>query len=262
MQLIVPMAGLGQRFADAGYTLPKPLVEVSGLPMIVRVVRDLPPCERIAFVVNGEHVRRFEIDKTLRNYFPTAQIVVTPGLTQGQACTVRLAADAIDLNDDVLVAACDATHVYDTKQFAQLRSDPPTDAIVWTYRGEPRVLATPKSFGWVRINEQGDVVAISCKQPISDQFLADRVVSGFFWFRSARRLMAAIDDLVASNERVNNEFYLDVIPNRILAAGGRVAAFDVEKYIGWGTPEDLRDYERWERYFTQQCPTNEIRRAS
>jgi bifunctional N-acetylglucosamine-1-phosphate-uridyltransferase/glucosamine-1-phosphate-acetyltransferase GlmU-like protein len=262
MQLIVPMAGLGQRFADAGYAMPKPLVDVSGLPMIVRVVRDMPACERVVFIVNGEHVRRFAIDKTLRSYFPAAQIVVTPGLTQGQACTVRLAADAIDLNDDVLVAACDATHVYDAQRFAQLRADRTTDAIVWTYRGEPRVLATPKSFGWIRMNEAGDVAAISCKQPISDQLLADRVVSGFFWFRSAQRLMAAIDDLVASNERINNEFYLDVIPNRILAAGGRVTAFDVEKYIGWGTPEDLRDYERWERYFTNLSSAGELRRAS
>jgi hypothetical protein len=139
--------------------------------------------------------------------------------------------------------------MYDRGRFERLRADATIDAILWTYRGEPRVLASPNSFGWVRIDERGDVAGVSCKRPISENLLADRVLSGFFWFRSARRLMAAIDSLVACNERVNGEFYLDVVPNRLIAEGGRVATFDVDKYIGWGTPEDVRDYERWERYF-------------
>lgn len=262
MQLIVPAAGLGQRFADAGYSLPKPLVEVSGLPMIVRVVRDLPTCEWIAFVVHAEHVRRFAIDSVLRAHFPQCRVVVAPGLTAGQACTVRLAAEAIDLDDDVLVAACDATHVYDAADFERVRSDATVDACVWTYRGEPRVLAKPQSFGWVAADAAGNVERVSCKWPISDNLLADRVASGFFWFRSARRMMGAIDELVADDERVSNEFYLDVVPNRFIAAGRRVVAFDVAKYIGWGTPEDLQDYRRWERYFAQLARAQVHRKAS
>lgn len=262
MQLIVPAAGLGQRFTDAGYALPKPLVDVSGLPMVVRVVRDLPACERIAFVVHAEHVRRFAIDAVLRGHFPQARVVVAPGLTAGQACTVRLAADAIDLDDEVLVAACDATHVYDAAAFERLRGDDSIEACVWTYRGEPRVLAKPQSFGWVAVDAAGNVERVSCKRPISDNLLADRVASGFFWFRSARRMMAAIDALVADDERVNNEFYLDVVPNRLIAAGRRVVAFDVAKYIGWGTPEDLQDYQHWQRYFARVSPNQAHRKAS
>lgn len=258
MQLIVPMAGLGQRFAAAGYLTPKPLIEVSGVPMVVRVVRDLPRAERVVFVVHGNHVREFGIDAELRRHLSSAKVVVSPGLTAGQACTVRLAADAIDLDDDVLVAACDATHVYDRARFEALRRNWACDAAVWTYRGEPRVLATPTSFGWVKCREQVSqaseaidpiVQRVSCKQPISDQLLADRVASGFFWFRSGRVLMDAIDRLVASGERSNNEFYLDVVPNLLIAAGLNVRAFEVDKYIGWGTPEDLREYQQWEKYF-------------
>ncbi len=262
MQLIVPMAGLGQRFVDAGYTLPKPLVEVAGEPMVVRAVRDLPPAARIVFVVNGEHVRRHAIDVALRGHFPSARIVVTDGLTAGQACTVRLAADSLQLDDEVFVAACDATHLYDEDRFDALRRDPAIDAAIWTYRGEPRVLASPRSYGWVRVDEFGNVAGVSCKQPISERLLADRVVSGFFWFRSARHLMDAIDELVGSGERINGEFYLDVVPNRLIAAGRRVAVFDVEKYIGWGTPEDLDDYRCWERYFARFDSNSALRRAS
>jgi NDP-sugar pyrophosphorylase family protein len=250
MQLIIPMAGLGQRFVEAGYRTPKPLIQVSGLPMVVRVVHDLPPADRIVFVVHPEHAARYDLEASLRQYFPSCHVVVTPGLTAGQACTVRLAESVVDLDDDVLVAACDATHVYDAERFDALRSDNSIASIVWTYSGEPRVLGKPTAYGWVRTSADcDDVVEISCKRPISDNVLADSVISGFFWFRSAQQMFSAIDRLVATNRRINNEFYLDVVPNLLIEDGKRVVRFEVEKYIGWGTPQDLEDYQRWQRYF-------------
>ncbi|HEY2883241.1 MAG TPA: NTP transferase domain-containing protein [Pirellulales bacterium] len=252
MQIIVPMAGLGQRFVDAGYALPKPLIDVAGLPMVVRVVHDLPEADRIVFLVHPDQARQFEIEAVLQRHFPHCHVIATPGLTAGQACTVRLAAPAIDWDDQVLVAACDATHLYDAALFDALRADRSIDCLVWTYRGEPRVLAKPTAYGWVRTAPNGlDVQAISCKTPISNNLLDDPVVSGFFWFRSAREMSAAIDQMVAENRRVNNEFYMDVTPNVLIGQGRRVVNFAVEKYIGWGTPHDLEDYQRWQRYFSQ-----------
>jgi NDP-sugar pyrophosphorylase family protein len=254
MQLIIPMAGLGQRFVEAGYRTPKPLIPVSGMPMVVRVVNDLPPADRVVFVVHPEHAAKYDLESALRQHFPTCHVIVTPGLTEGQACTVRLAESPVDLNDDVLVAACDATHVYDWERLERLRDDNSIDCLVWTYSGEPRVLAKPTAYGWVRTAPGSDeVLEIACKRPISEHLLADSVISGFFWFRTARQMFAAIDQLVASNCRVNNEFYLDVVPNLLVAEGRRVVRFEVEKYIGWGTPQDLEDYQRWERYFAQQA---------
>jgi NDP-sugar pyrophosphorylase family protein len=253
MQLVVPMAGLGQRFADAGYALPKPLVPVDGLPMVVRAALDLPPADRRVFIVHPDHVRQYQIDEVLARHLPGCQIVVAPGLTQGQACTVRLAADELDLDDSVLIAACDNSHVYDIEAFDRLTGETGIDCLIWTYRHDTRVLHKPQAHGWVETRAGSiDVQRVSCKKPISSNLLDDHVVSGCFWFRSARQLIDGIDELVASEERVNNEFYLDVVPNLLVRQGRRVAAFEVEKYIGWGTPEDLQDYQRWERYFGQR----------
>lgn len=250
MQIVIPMAGTGRRFADAGYTLPKPLIAVSGLPMVVRAVRDLPTASRLVFICHPTHMAEHEIDKVLANYFPNSQIVVAPGLTAGQACSVRLAAEFLDAEEPVLVAACDNTHLYDSRRFARLADDPQVDCLIWTYRRDPRVLLRPQSFGWVRVEESGAVVEVSVKRPLSTTSLIDdRVVSGCFWFRSARLMLAGIDSLLLANARVNNEFYLDSVPNILLAEGRRVLPFDVDKYIGWGTPEDFEDYCRWQRYF-------------
>lgn len=251
MNIIVPMAGAGSRFSSAGYDLPKPLIPVDGQPMVVRAIGDLPPADRVIFLVHRDHVENHRIDKVLQSFFPSCEIVVVPGLTEGQACTVRLAAEAFPEDSDVLVAACDNTHVYDQHKFSRQTTSGQWDGLIWTYRGDNRVLPKPTSYGWVATDGH-QVSHVSCKKPISEDLLNDHVVSGFFWFRSAYQLFDAIDALVASNQRINNEFYLDVVPNGMIDGGSRFGTFEVEKYIGWGTPEELTDYQRWEKYFAQQ----------
>jgi NDP-sugar pyrophosphorylase family protein len=248
MQIVVPMVGLGQRFRNAGYSTPKPLLEVDGVPMIVRVVRDLPETRTTVFVINHQHVLEYQIDKLLLQQFPNAELVIAEQLTDGQACSVQLAIPALNPKEDVLVVACDNSHLYDEPKWNQLISDPAVDAVIWTYRNEPRVLIEPKWYGWVEADENGIVKRVSVKKPISDTPLSDHVVSGSFWFRSAELLNQGISDLVRSNERVNNEFYLDAVPGRIMDRGGCVRVFEVDKYIGWGTPQDYEDYHRWSRY--------------
>lgn len=248
MQIVVPMAGLGKRFADVGYTMPKPLIPVGGVPMVVRVVQNLPPAERTVFVCHPDHVASYPVRDVLAKHVPNAVVVVAPGLTDGQACSVRLAGDHLDPDDSVLVAACDNTQLYDRVKFAAITNDPTIYAAIWVFRNEPRVLVKPVWYGWVR-EANGRVAGVSVKKPISDDPLRDGVVSGTFWFRTARLMLDGIDALVASNQRVNNEFYLDSVPNVLVEAGRGVVAFDIDKYIGWGTPDDLEDYLRWERHF-------------
>jgi NDP-sugar pyrophosphorylase family protein len=241
------MAGLGSRFADAGFVLPKPLIPIDGVPMVVRALLDLPRATRVVFVVHAEHVRQFAIDNVLRQWVPNCRIVVAPGLTQGQACSVRLAAAELDADEQVLVAACDNTHLYDAAALAALTSQPETACLIWTYRNDSRVLIRPTAYGWVDVN--GEVVRnVSVKVPISTDPLHDHAVTGTFWFRRAGEMVEAIDALVASEARVNNEFYLDSVPNVLISKKQTVRVFEVEKYIGWGTPADLEDYLRWSRY--------------
>lgn len=254
MQLVVPMAGLGRRFIDAGFELPKPLIPVEGTPMVVRAVWELPATGRTIFVVHAEHVERFQIDDVLRQFFPECQIVVTPIVTEGQACTVRLAGDELDPDDAVLVAACDNSHLYDLNKFERLTTAEPYDCLIWTYRHDSRVLLRPEAHGWVQTRGKSwEVESVSCKRPISTTPREDHAVSGCFWFRTARQMLDAIDEQVSAGQRVGREFYLDVTPNVLLRRGSRVGVFEVEKYIGWGTPEDLEDYERWGRYFADRA---------
>jgi NDP-sugar pyrophosphorylase family protein len=253
MQLVVPMAGLGRRFSDAGFQLPKPLIPVNGVPMVVRAVWELPSADRQIFVVHAEHIKQFQIDEVLRQFFPACHVVVTPVVTDGQACTVQLAHRELDPDDSVLVAACDNSHLYDHDKFERLTASEQFDCLIWTYRRDNRVLFRPEAHGWVRTHEKSlEVESVSCKQPLSSTPRDDHAVSGCFWFRNSNQMLDAIDDQISAGERVGREFYLDVTPNVLLRQGSRVGVFEVEKYIGWGTPEDLEDYERWGRYFARR----------
>ena len=253
MQIVVPMAGAGRRFAERGYSLPKPLIAIDGVPMVVRAVRDLPAASRIVLVCNRDHIRDHQLDRVLDQWLPNCQVVVTPGLTEGQACSVAIAEPHLNADEPVLVAACDNTHTYDAKQFAALTADPELDALVWTYRDESRVLVRPQWYGWVVADERGAIRRIGVKQTVSDTPERDDVISGTFWFRSARFMLDGIQRLVASNQRVNGEFYLDSVAAMLVEEGRKVKVFRTEKYIGWGTPDELEDYCRWRDYFARRA---------
>jgi NDP-sugar pyrophosphorylase family protein len=250
LQIVVPMAGDGKRFQEAGYRTPKPLIPVSGVPMAVRAVQDLPRADRYAFVVRAEHVRAHGLDEILRTHFPGCRIVAVEGVTQGQACTVALAAPELEPDWPVIVGACDCTHLYDRAKLATILADSTIGCCVWAYRGEPQVLLKPTQLSWARV-ASGRLLEVSCKKPVSDQPINDLALSGFFAFRSAGLMLEGIARLVASDQRVNNEFYLDSVPNLLIAQGHRAVAFEVTKYIGWGTPADLENYQKWERYYVE-----------
>ena len=250
LQIVVPMAGEGRRFQECGYALPKPLIPVAGVPMVVRAVQDLPAAERVIFLARTEHLEKYPLREQLREHLPVCEVVEVRALTEGQACTVRLAAEYLKPDWPVIVAACDNTHLYSPESLAAAMADEKIECLIWTYRGDTRVLANPAHHGWVEVDGRR-VVRVSCKVPISPNPIGDHAISGCFSFQNAGRMIDYIDRMVAQNVRVRGEFYLDTLPNLLVADGRHVEVFEVDKYIGWGTPADLHDFQAWESYFAQ-----------
>lgn len=242
LQIVVPMAGEGSRFADVGFELPKPLIPVDGLPMIVRALADMPEARRLVLVARAEHDRKHQLRARVSEFLPHAEWLFVEGLTAGQAATVKLAEPLLDPALPVLVGACDNSHRYSPAAWSEAAARD-VDALVWTYRGDPRVVARPQQFGWVEVNARR-VLRVSCKQPISEQLLQDHVVSGCFYFRTAQLMFSAIDTMFARQIRARGEFYLDIVPNLLVEQGKHVEVFEVDRYLGWGTPEELAAWEQ------------------
>lgn len=246
---LIPMAGAGQRFRDAGYALPKPLIPAGGVPMVVRAADSLPSADRWVFVCRQEHVHGDGMDKELRRLFSPCEIVTVDHLTEGQACTCLLAEGHLRPDDQLHIGACDNAMTWDRTRFEAAMADTGADAWIWTFRNNPAVLQNPRMYGWVEVGDGRRATRVSCKVPLSDQPMKDHAVIGAFSFRRASDFLAMAHLTIERNVRVNGEFYMDTVMDVAIQEGLRVKVFEVDHYICWGTPRDLELYEYWRGYF-------------
>lgn len=250
--LVIPMAGLGQRFVNEGYTITKPLIPVSGRPMVVQAALDLPSTDRQCFVLRTDMPGNQDISDKLTQTFPHAVIENIPAVTEGQACTALIGLDALErvhgpMNGPVTFGACDNGVLYSRSEFQALLNDPHVDVIVWGVRRHANAVRHPQMFGWIDV-EAGRIKRISVKTPLASP-ATDPIVLGTFTFRCASDFRKALERLVARNGRVNGEFYIDSCINDAIELGLRCHVFEVDSYLSWGTPNDLRTFEYWQSCF-------------
>lgn len=253
--LIMPMAGLGERFATEGYPHPKPLIPVSGKPMAVQAADQLPPSERQCFVIRSDMQGADFIAAELQRSFPRALVHRIPGMTEGQAITARSGLDALAAvaggsEGPITFAACDAGFVYSADPFDLLQENPDIDLLVWVARGLSNAVRNPGQFGWVDALPSGQITGVSVKKPLASP-ASDPIVTGTFTFRRAEDFTRALERMLAHDDRVNGEFYLDTCVNHALALGLRCRIFEVDHWICWGTPNDLRTFQYWQSCFDQ-----------
>jgi hypothetical protein len=248
--VVVPMAGLGQRFANEGYATTKPLISVSGRPMVIQSTDDLPRVERYAFVLRSDMPGFDRIGETLLAGYPGVTITTVPQVTAGQACTALLGLDAITEEDaygPVTFGACDNGALYEPDRFRTLYEDEGADVIVWAVRGHVNALRNPGMYGWIDAVD-GIIRRVSVKTPLSSP-QTDPIVLGTFTFRRAGDFRRCVERMITRDGRINGEFYIDTCVNDAIELGLRCRLFEVDSYLSWGTPNDLRTFEYWQSCF-------------
>ncbi len=255
-RILIPMAGAGQRFADAGYTVHKPAImtvdRTTGQekPMVVCATKDLP-----GVAADGSNViyvdRNFHqtdgVEDAIRAWYPQAAFITVDHLTEGQACTCMLAEPYLDPEQPLLIAGCDNGMDIDRDAFDALTKE--CDCIVFTYRHNEAVLANPNAYGWMIADADGNITGTSIKKAISDRPMEDPAVVATFWFRRAAVFIEATKKMIAENDRINGEFYVDQTVKHVLDLGYRAKIFDIDRYVGWGTPADYEGYQKTWNYF-------------
>ena len=253
---LIPMAGAGQRFVEAGFTVPKPLIQVAGVPMIVRAAQSLPDADHWLFVCRQEHIDEAAIDDHLKRLFSPVDIVPVTYLTQGQASTCLLARDYLQPDDVLTIGACDNAMTWDSEAYCSFIQKEQADVIVWTFRQNPAVLQDPRMYGWVETEKGTQARRVSVKVPISTRLMEDHAVIGAFTFTRAEYFLEAADAMIAADSRIKGEFYVDQVVNFAIEQGRRVHVFEVDRYVCWGTPQDLRTFDYWHGYFTSSAFTS------
>jgi len=219
------MAGLGSRFKNAGYDLPKPLIDVAGKTMIQRIVENIDIDGNYIFIVQKEHSKKYDLKNFLRKFID-CEIIETDGLTEGAACSVLLADEY--LYDDCPLLICDSDSLikWNSKKFIESCSN--YDGCVVTFHSnEPHYSYAKVNFGLV---EQ-----IAEKQVISKNAIAGR----YYWKHSSDFLHYA-KWMITKNLRINNEFYVAPVYNYAIEDGKKVINFEADCFYNLGTPESLK----------------------
>jgi len=230
MNILIPMAGAGSRFQQAGYTFPKPLIEVRGKPMIQTVVDNINIDARHIFIVQKEHYESYSLKETLEIISPGCEIVIVDELTEGAACTTLLAKDLINNEEPLLIANSDQFVEWDSNEFMYSMIGDNIDGGILTF------YSTHPKWSYAKLNQSGFVSEVQEKKPISDK----ATVGIYYWTKGSDYVKYA-EQMIKKNIRVNNEFYVCPVYNEAIQDDKKIKIFDIPKMWGLGTPEDL-DY--------------------
>lgn len=229
MNVLIPMAGAGSRFQQAGYTFPKPLIDVEGKPMIQVVVDNLNIDATYIYVVQKEHRTKYNLDTLLNLITPNCKIVEVDGITEGAACTTLLAKEFIDNDEPLVMANSDQFVEWDSNEFMYKMIEQKVDGGILTFT------ATHPKWSFAKVNEYGYVTEVAEKNPISDI----ATVGIYYWSKGSDYVKYA-EQMIAKNIRTNNEFYTCPTFNEAIGDGKKIKTFNIEKMWGLGTPEDLK----------------------
>ena len=233
LNVLIPMAGAGSRFEKAGYTFPKPLIDIEGDPMIKVVTENLNIKANYIFIVQKSHREKYNLDTLLGMVSPGCKIVEVEGITEGAASTTLLAKEFIDNDNPLVMANSDQFIEWDSNEFMYKMSETDCDGGIVTFK------STHPKWSFAKVNENGLVTEVAEKNPISDI----ATVGVYYWKKGSDYVKYA-DQMIEKNLRVNNEFYVCPVFNEAIQDDKEIRTFEITKMWGLGTPEDLNTYLR------------------
>jgi len=231
LNVLIPMAGAGFRFEQAGYTFPKPLIEVNGKPMIQVVVENLNIDANYIYVVQKAHRQKYNLDTLLNLITPGCKIVETEGLTQGAACTALLAKKFIDSDAPLFFANSDQFVEWDSNEFMYKMQETDADGGIVTFT------ATHPKWSFAKVDDNGLVTEVAEKNPISDI-----ATVGYYYWKNGSDFVKYAEQMIEKNIRVNTEFYVCPVFNEAVQDYKQIRTFNIKAMWGLGTPEDLNYY--------------------
>ena len=226
--ILIPMAGEGSRFQKAGFTFPKPMIDVTGKPMIQVVVDNLGFDANYIYVVRQEHYDNFNLKNFLNLITPNCKIVIVDKLTNGAACTTLLSKEYIDNDNPLIIANSDQFVEWNPMDFYYKMIETKADAGIVTFK------STHPKWSFAKLNDHGNVIQVAEKDPISDI-----ATTGIYYYRKGSEYVKYAEQMIRKNIRVKNEFYVAPVFNEYILDGKKIKTYDVEKMFGIGTPEDL-----------------------
>lgn len=237
LQIVVPMMDKASRFAERGYAYPKPLIEISGRPLIEIVVQNLRPAGpcRFIFVCRKEQLAQFYLGDTLRLIAPGCEVIACEGETAGALCSALLARDQLDPEQGLLIANSDQFITSGVADFHAACAGSALDGWILTFR------STHPRWSFVRRTADGEALEVAEKRPISDE-----ATVGLYYFRRAGDFFAGAESVLLKGLRTRESFYVSSVYNELILEGKRIGCHHLPDGVVYklATPEDVAEFQK------------------
>ena len=231
LNVLIPMAGAGSRFANAGFTFPKPLIDVRGKPMVQVVVENMNMEANFIFIVQKEHYEKYNLQYMLQLVAPGCKIVQVDGVTEGAACTVLMAKELINNDDKLFMINSDLFIEWNSNEVMYSLAADQIDGGILTFE------STHPKYSYVKTDDNGFAAEVVEKKVISNM----ATVGAYYWTKGSDFVKYA-EKMVSENRRVNNEFYVAPVYQEAIDDGKKIKIKNIEKFWSLGTPEDLTTF--------------------
>jgi len=251
MKLIIPMSGVGQRFINAGYKDPKPLIDVDGVPMIHHVIDLFSNKDNFHFICNEKHLAETNMKEILLKKVPTAKITsVSNEGRKGPVHAVSFVFDTIDDNEEVIVSYCDYGTVWDYDRFLDDMRNNNCDGGIASYIGfHPHMLGSD-NYAFMKHTDKW-VTDIQEKQPFTNNKMEEYASNGTYYFKNGKILKHYFQKLMDLDMNLKGEYYVSLVYKLMIQDNLKVRIFEIEKMLQWGTPNDLEEYLQWSKLFKE-----------
>ena len=231
LNILIPMAGAGSRFQEAGYIFPKPLIEINNKPMIQIVLESLNVDGNFIFIVQKEHQKKYNINSVLKILKPNCKIIELDQITEGAACTTLLAKKHINNNNPLLIANSDQFIKWDSIKSMYNFTSKKIDGSILTFE------AIHPKWSYAKVDKNNLVSEVAEKKVISK----NATVGVYFW-KKGNDYVKYAEQMIKKNIRVNNEFYVCPVFNEAISDKKRIIIDPVDEMHGLGTPDDLNNF--------------------
>jgi len=235
INIIIPMAGRGKRFLEAGYETPKPLLKIGEKEIVKHIIETMrcPNCQFI-FILRQDHCDDYQLDKKLLEIEPNAKIIRINEITEGAICTVLLAQEFFNDDNPVIIKDCDQIINWDPEHFLEFVKRKKADgAIVNIHTNKP-------NYSFSRVNHDGRIIETAEKSVISNHGSV-----GIYYFAKGSDLVKYSNRMIEKNVRVNNEFYTAPVYNQFVQDFKLILHYPIAEMFQLGTPEEF--YENKEK---------------
>ena len=231
INIVIPMAGKGQRFIDAGHTIPKPLLELGKEPIIKHIIDTMRiPEAQFVFIVRQDHCDEHNLDKKLLEIEPNAKIVKINKMTEGAICTVLLAKEHFTDDNPLIIKDCDQIINWDPKHFLEFVSRKKADGAI------PNIHTNKPNYSFSRVNAEGHIYETAEKSVISNHGSV-----GIYYFAKGSDLIKYAQKMIDKNIRINNEFYTAPVYNQFIQDFKLILHYPIAEMFQLGTPEEFSE---------------------